>query len=330
MIPDIMLVYSMNQILEQIENIGIVPVVAIQNAYDAKSLGGALCRGGLPCAEITFRTEAAEEAIRIMASEYPEMLVGAGTVLTIDQVDRARNAGAKFIVSPGLNPKVVQYCMEQKIPVTPGCTNPSDIEQAIELGLDVVKIFPAEAIGGLKMIKAMSAPYGKIKFMPTGGIDEKNLRSYLDFKKIIACGGSWMVKPELIAAGDFDTIEKLTRTAVQNMLGFELRHIGINEECEDTANATADIFQSMFGFEKKEGKASYFVGNGFEIMKSPGVGKHGHIAIQTNDMKRAIYHLEMQGLEFNKENVTKNENGDITVIFIKSEVSGFGVHLVQK
>ena len=171
-------------------------------------------RQGIPCAEVTFRTACAADVIKIMTTKYPELLVGAGTVLTTEQVDRAVEAGAKFIVSPGLNPKVVKYCVDKGIPVTPGTSNPSDVEQAIELGLEVVKFFPAEQAGGLAMIKAMSAPYVNMKFMPTGGINADNLTSYLDFKKIIACGGSWMVKGDMIKAGEFDKIKDMTAEAV--------------------------------------------------------------------------------------------------------------------
>ena len=165
----------MNKVLEEISKIGIVPVIALDRVEDAAPLAKALCDGGLPCAEVTFRTDAAEESIRIMATEFPEMLVGAGTVLTTEQVDRAVNAGAKFIVSPGLNPKIVKYCVEKGILITPGCANPSDVEQALEHGLEVVKFFPAEQAGGLNYIKAIAAPYVGLKFMPTGGINAKNL-----------------------------------------------------------------------------------------------------------------------------------------------------------
>lgn len=203
----------MNTVLEQIEKIGIVPVVVLNDAKDAEPLAKALVNGGLPCAEVTFRTEAAEESIRIMSEKYPEMLVGAGTVLTTEQVDHAVAAGAKFIVSPGLNPKVVTYCLKKNIPVTPGTQTPSEMEQALELGLDVVKFFPAEPAGGLKMIKAVAAPYTTLKFMPTGGINLDNVEEYLKYDRILACGGSWMVKGELVSAGKFDEIEKMTRDA---------------------------------------------------------------------------------------------------------------------
>ena len=204
----------MNEVLEKIQKIGIVPVVVLDDAKDAAPLAKALCEGGLPCAEVTFRTAAAEESIRIMAKEFPEMLVGAGTVLTTEQVDRAVNAGAKFIVSPGLNPTVVKYCVDKGIPVTPGTSNPSDVEMAISLGLDVVKFFPAEQYGGVSTIKAMAAAYVGIKFMPTGGISPKNVKDYLTCDKIFACGGSWMVKGDMIAAGEFDKIKSLTEEAV--------------------------------------------------------------------------------------------------------------------
>lgn len=205
----------MNKILEQIEKIGIVPVVVLEEAKDAEPLAKALCEGGLPCAEVTFRTDAAEESIRIMTEKFPEMLVGAGTVLTTEQVNRAVEAGAKFIVSPGINPNVVRYCIQRGIPVTPGTANPSNIETALELGLDMVKFFPAEPLGGLKMIKAMAAPYAGVKFMPTGGINATNVREYLAYDRILACGGSWMVKDGLIKAGDFVKITELTREAAE-------------------------------------------------------------------------------------------------------------------
>ena len=205
----------MNEVLKKIQEIGIVPVVVLNDAKDATPLAKALCDGGLPCAEVTFRTDAAEESIRIMTEQFPQMLVGAGTVLTTEQVDRAVAAGAKFIVSPGLNPRIVKYCVEKGILITPGCSNPSDIEVALENGLEVVKFFPAEPAGGLNMIKAMAAPYVGVKFMPTGGINLTNVRDYLAYDRILACGGSWMVKGSLVDAGEFDKIEELTREAVE-------------------------------------------------------------------------------------------------------------------
>ncbi len=204
----------MNEVLQKMHEIGIIPVVVLNDAKDAEPLGRALLEGGLPCAEVTFRTDAAEESIRIMSEKFPELLVGAGTVLTTEQVDRAVAAGAKFIVSPGLNPKVVQYCIDKNVPVTPGVVTPGEIEKAIELGLEVVKFFPAEPSGGLPMINAVGAAYTTMKFMPTGGISAKNVVDYLKSGKIHACGGSWMVKDSLINAGNFEEITRLTAEAV--------------------------------------------------------------------------------------------------------------------
>lgn len=321
----------MNAVLEQISKIGIVPVVKIDRAEDALPLAKALCAGGLPCAEVTFRTDAAAEAIKIMTDNFPNMCVGAGTVLNAAQVDAAVEAGAKFIVSPGLNPNTVKYCIEKNIPITPGTSSPSDIEQAIELGLDVVKFFPAEQSGGLAKIKAMAAPYVNMKFMPTGGINAKNLTSYLDFNKIIACGGSWMVPGDLINAGEWDKIEQLTREAVQTMLGFELGHVGINAENEEEAAKAANRFGFIFGKPVKAGNSSIFVSNEIEVMKTPNLGKYGHIAIRTNYIERAMNYLSsVLGVEFDETTEKRDAKGTLKAIYLKEEIGGFAVHLVQK
>jgi 2-dehydro-3-deoxygluconokinase len=205
----------MHKVLEQLHELKIIPVIKITDVEKAVPLARALCNAGLPCAEITFRTNQAEEAIKRISTAFPDMLVGAGTILNTDQVDRAAAAGAKFIVTPGFNPRVVDHCLQLGIPITPGCSSPSDIEQALERGLEVVKFFPAENLGGVAMLKAISGPYGSVKYIPTGGINAKNIVEYLSFNKVFACGGSWMVKDELINAGDFAAIEKLTLEAVQ-------------------------------------------------------------------------------------------------------------------
>lgn len=318
----------MNAVLEQISKIGIVPVVKIDRAEDALPLAKALCAGGLPCAEVTFRTSAAAEAIRIMTTNFPDMCVGAGTVLNAEQVDAAVEAGAKFIVSPGLNPRTVKYCIEKNVPITPGISSPSDIEQAIELGLDVVKFFPAEQSGGLAKIKAMAAPYVNMKFMPTGGINAKNLTSYLDFNKIIACGGSWMVPGDLINAGEWDKIEQLTREAVQTMLGFELAHIGINSESKEEADKTVNRLSFLFGTPVKVGNSGSFAGTIVEVLNAKGRGTHGHIAIRTNYIVRAINYMStVLGVEF-EEPIMKGDK--INAIYLKEEIGGFAVHLLQK
>ncbi|MCR5436113.1 MAG: bifunctional 4-hydroxy-2-oxoglutarate aldolase/2-dehydro-3-deoxy-phosphogluconate aldolase [Treponema sp.] len=200
----------MNDVFKRIELNKIVPVVVLKDVGKAVPLVSSLLKGGLFCAEITFRTDAAEESIYEISKSFPDMLVGAGTVLSVEQVDKAVGAGAKFIVSPGFNPKVVDYCLKNDYPVCPGIMTPTELEMALDFGLDIVKFFPAENAGGLKMIKAMSAPYPSVKFMPTGGISPSNIREYLSCDKILACGGSWMVKSDLIETGRYDEIERLT------------------------------------------------------------------------------------------------------------------------
>jgi 2-dehydro-3-deoxyphosphogluconate aldolase/(4S)-4-hydroxy-2-oxoglutarate aldolase len=320
----------MNEILKKIQKIGIVPVVVLDSAKDAVPLAKALIEGGLPCAEVTFRTAAARDSIKAISEAYPDMLIGAGTVLTTEQVDQAVEAGASFIVSPGLNPSIVRYCTEKDIPIVPGATNPSDIEVAISFGLDVVKFFPAEASGGLNMIKALAGPYVGMKFMPTGGINENNLKSYLDFPKIVACGGSWMVSPELIKMGKFDEIRTLTNKAMMQMLGFEIAHVGINAKDEKEAESVASRFVSVFGFTKEAANSSFFAGSGVEVMKSPYLGESGHIAIRTNYIDRAISYLEGVGVEFIEESRKYDDKGRLISIYLKEEMGGFAVHLVEK
>ena len=205
----------MKTLEEQFYEYAVVPVVVLDDADDAAPLAEALIKGGLPCAEVTCRTEAAEESSRIMNKKDTDMQVGAGTVMTTEQVDRAVAAGAKFIVSPGFDPEIVDYCMEKNIPVFPGCVSPSEVAQAVKRGLKVVKFFPAEQAGGLAMLKAMAAPYTMLKFMPTGGINTKNLKEYLGFSKILCCGGSWMVKGDMIKNKEFDKITEMTREATE-------------------------------------------------------------------------------------------------------------------
>lgn len=203
----------MKTLEERFYDYAVVPVVVLNDADDAIPLADALIKGGLPCAEVTFRTDAAEESIRRICKSFPDMLVGAGTVLTTKQVERAYKAGAKFIVSPGFDPEIIDYCISIGLPVLPGCITPSEIAQAVKRGLKVVKFFPAEQSGGVAMIKAMAAPYSMVKFMPTGGISTKNLADYLSCDKILCCGGSWMVKEDLIKSGSFDKITDMTKEA---------------------------------------------------------------------------------------------------------------------
>jgi 2-dehydro-3-deoxyphosphogluconate aldolase/(4S)-4-hydroxy-2-oxoglutarate aldolase len=317
-------------ILEELGKIGIVPVIKIDDPEKAVPLARALLAGGIPCAEITFRTSQGEAALSRISREVPEILLGAGTVLTVEQVDKAIAAGAKFIVSPGFNPRVVQHCINKGIPITPGCSNPSDMEAALEAGLGVVKFFPAEQSGGLDYIKAVAAPYTTLKFMPTGGINAGNIASYIACEKILACGGSWMVPADQINAGDFETITTLCREAVSKVLAFSVVHVGINAANETEALKAARLFETLFGFIPNVGSSSIFAGEGIEIMKSPYLGKYGHIAIGTNSLKRSIAYLERKGFTFNTGSEKTDAKGALTAIYLRDEIAGFAVHLVQK
>lgn len=317
------------EMLEKLSLAGIVPVIKVEDAADAVPLCKALSDGGLPVAEITFRSDAAEEAIRRVHEELPEVILGAGTVLTKDQVDRAVNAGATYIVSPGLNPEIVKYCQEKNVPIVPGCGNPSDIEVALSLGLKTVKFFPAEALGGLKLIKAMAAPYGAITFLPTGGVNENNLNEYLSFNKVIACGGSWMVPADAVANKDWKRIEELTRSAVNKMLGLELKHVGVNSGSEEQCAKDAGMIAKLLGWNLDDHAKATFVGTGFEVMKAAGRGKNGHIAIACNSIKRARWHMERRGFVFDESSAIM-KNGKMVALYLKDDIAGFAFHLLQK
>ena len=319
----------MSELLNEISKIGIVPVVVLEDADKAVDIAKALQKGGINCAEVTFRTAAAQQSIKNISEAYPEMLLGAGTVLSTEQVDRAVAAGAKFIVTPGYNPNVVDYCISKNIPIVPGCMDTNAIEMALEAGLDTIKFFPAEAAGGLKMMKALAGPYTNLKFIPTGGINKDNLCEYLAFKKIIACGGSWMVKGDLVNNDRFDEIERITAEAVQKMLNFRVVHIGINNDDEDEANAQVERFCELFGFKADEKSASTFASDEIEVCRKRFPGTHGHIAIGTGNVERAVYYLEKKGVKFDFS--TAKYKGDrLTSVYLTECIGGFAIHLVEK
>jgi len=295
-------------ILEKVSLAGLVPVIKVEDAADAVPLCRALSEGGLPVAEITFRTAAAEEAIRRVKNELPDVMLGAGTVLTIEQVDKAVNAGAAYIVSPGLNPKVVEYCVSRNIPILPGCANPSDIEAALSFGLTTVKFFPAEAAGGIKFIKAISAPYGSMRFVPTGGIGENNLREYITFPKISAVGGSWMVPADAIKAKDWARITTLTRSAVKLMLGTELKKVVLGGNADEAA-AQAKKLALLTGLPV----------NGSDIAGKYEISTDGKNALVfgVNSLARAKWHFEYMGFTFRE--------GSDTVL--NDEICGFEIRL---
>lgn len=317
---------SFDSVSERIFKLGILPVIAIEDADKAVPLAKALCSGGLPAAEITFRTACAKEAIMKIREALPEMLVGAGTVLTKQQVDDALDAGAEFIVTPGFNPEIVKYALEKNAVIMPGTATPGEMEQAMGFGLDVVKFFPAEQNGGLAKLKAVSAPYSKLRFIPTGGVNSENLCDYIRFPKILACGGTWMVKKDLIDSGNWAEITRLTQEAVRAMLGFEFAHIGINcLSCEE-ALSSAELLKSMFGFGFSEGNSSVFSADKkIELCKTPKSGRFGHIAVATNSVARAVDYFKARGIKFEDESTVPSG-----AVYFKDEFMGFAIHLVQK
>ena len=321
----------MSEMMKELYSIGLIPVIKIENADDAVPLAKALIDGGLPVKSLTEKNRFVPEAIKNITEAYPEMLVGAGTVLTTEQVDAAIAAGSKFLVSPGLNPKVTSYALSKGVPMLPGCSNPSDIEAALELGLKTVKFFPAEAAGGLKMLKAMAAPYGQLTFMPTGGINANNLLDYLKFNKIVACGGSFMVADYLVRDKKWDEITALTKNAVKVMLGLEFVHMGINNESKEEAEKGAKLFNLLFGMPLRETSKSTFAGEQLELMHGKGPGKHGHIGIRTNFVDRAMAYFTRMGFEFDESSITYDDkSGKPKFVYFKDEICGFAVHLVQK
>jgi len=287
----------MKSIQDMLEEFGIIPVIKIENAEDAIPLAKALIDGGLPAAEVTFRTAAAEQAIKNITGEYPDILVGAGTILTTEQAQRALDAGAKFIVSPGFNPKVVDYCLEKNVLVTPGISTPSELEAALEKGLKILKFFPAESLGGLNFLKSMSAPYGGVKFIPTGGVDAGNLLPYLKFNKVFACGGSWMVKSDMIVARKFDEITKLVKEALTVMLGFRI--IGLRHGTNDLnkIKAAVPLFQKAFNIPTIIADNHIQLGEMLAFTGASYRGSAGELVIGTHFLKRAIPFLERNGIK---------------------------------
>ena len=320
----------MQDIMREIYLNGIVPAVKIKDAEKAVPVAKAIARGGVSIIEITFRSDAAAEAISRISKECPDMLVGAGTILTREQVDAAIAAGAKFIVAPGFNPDTVKYCVEKNIPIIPGCSSCGEMEQAISLGIGTVKFFPAEAMGGVAYLKSVSGPYRNLKFMPTGGIDAKNINNYLALPCVSACGGSFMAKEALIDACDYDAVERLTAEAVCAMLGLEIRHIGINCAGDGEAAGVADLLCRFFDVEADDRGGAIFAGTLFEVLKSPYRGEKGHVAVATNSPDRARAQLEKRGFVFDESTASYAPDGRLKVVYTKSDIGGFAFHLIQK
>ena len=316
-------------VLSRLAAAGVVPVVVLDNAADAVPTAKAMVAGGIDVMEITFRTAAAADSIRAVAAEVPEMLVGAGTVLNLEQCKLAVECGAKFIVSPGYDEETVAWCVENGVAVTPGCVTPTEIMAALKHGLKVVKFFPANVYGGLSAIKALSGPFVGLKFIPTGGVNQQNLGEFVSNPSIHAVGGSWVCPKADIAAHNFDKITQLCAEARRGVLGFELAHVGINCENADESLAICEELEKAFDFEVKTGNSSNFASTGVEVMKSMYLGKNGHLAVRTNKIETAIAELEKRGFAVDMD--TAKYKGDrMVAVYLKNEIGGFAVHLLQK
>lgn len=310
----------MNTLYKQLSTMGIVPVIALPSVESALPLAKALKNGGLPCMEITFRTEACLEGIRTITKEHPDIIVGAGTVLTTDAADAAVAAGAQFIVTPGLNPQVLHHCVDRGYPIIPGCSNPGDVEQAMACGLKVVKLFPAEAVGGLKLIDAMAGPYGDMRFFPTGGINPGNVTAYLKNPHILCCGGTWMVPQDALAKGDYNTIEALTRQAVATILNYRITQVEIAPG--EDANASTQSLCDILGF-----TCSSPTSDG----STPPKGQDkGQLTIATTAILPAVGHLERRGFSLDWESATYNAKGRLVAIPIMATLGGFGLTLMAQ
>ncbi|MCR4676564.1 MAG: bifunctional 4-hydroxy-2-oxoglutarate aldolase/2-dehydro-3-deoxy-phosphogluconate aldolase [Sphaerochaetaceae bacterium] len=311
-----------------IANLGLVPVIVINNADRAEGLAKALIDGGIPCAEVTFRTAAAAEAIKRMVKAYPEMLVGAGTVLNVEQAKKAVEAGAKFIVSPGLDVDTVKWAQENNVPVYPGVCTASEVQKALNLGLNILKFFPAEASGGVPMINNLCGPFPQVKFMTTGGISTANLAEYASCPHVLAIGGSWMAKADMIENECWDQITDLCRQAVVAVHGFSIAHFGMNAQNPEDAKEIAKCF-SVFGLKPEVGNSSTFMNKDIEIMHQNGKGVHGHIGFRTHNVDRAAAYLAQFGFTVNESTVKKDAKGNTKFCYFNETVGGFAIHLVK-
>ena len=316
------------ELFKTFHDIGLVPVVKIDDASKAEKLAKAMIDGGIPCAEVTFRTDAAEEAIKKMTKAYPEMLVGAGTVINAKLAEKAVNAGAKFIVSPGFNPETVEWCLAHNVPVVPGVATPSEIEKGLSYGLTVLKFFPSEASGGVAMLKDLSGPFSQVKFMTTGGINVNNLPDYAKAQNVLAIGGSWMVKADLIENENWEEITRLCKEATVKLQGIQLAHVGINLPDADAAAGVADEFAKL-GLEIKNGNSSIFMNKEIEVMKKNYLGKNGHLAFRCYDLERTAYFLKNKGFTVNEDTVAYDAKGKMKVCYLNEEIGGFAIHLVK-
>lgn len=311
-------------------DIGLVPLIVLEDAADAVPFGKALVAGGIPIAEVTFRTDACLDTIRAMAKDVPGLIVGAGTVHTVQQAEDAVEAGATFIVTPAFNPAVTEWCVSHKVDILPGTVSPADIEAASAFGLEVCKFFPAAAYGGITTLKALSGPFKHIKFMPTGGVNFDNMNDYLNLPNVAAVGGSFMTPGDMVKNKDWAGIAATCQKVFLHMLDFTLGHVGLHAQNRTEAEAITDGLCNILCLDKIPGVDNLFAGPVAEICDHPMPGEKGHICIDTRDMPRAVAYYKRRGIEFNKDFCYYDDKGQLKVAFFKDIVGGFSIHLRRK
>lgn len=317
------------QILNDIANIGMIPVLSIDKAQRAIHLAKALQKGGLPLMEVMFRTEAAADSIKQISEQMPDFIVGAGTVLTVEQAEKAVDYGAKFLVSPGFNPEVCKAAIKLDVPIVPGCISPTEVEAARVLGLNVLKFFPAVENGGLSAMRLLSGPYPDVRFVPTGDLTRTLCKEYLSFHKVAAAGGDFMLSYSDIHSDNYEKITSDVEETILGYLNFHIAHMGMNTNSKEESVALANKLGSVLKVATHEYTKSSFAGSLFEIMYEPFYHEKGHIAIGTSDATRAYHYLKRCGIEFIEETVSRDTNGNVIAAYLKENFGGFALHLLQ-
>ncbi len=318
-----------SDVLTEIAHIGMIPVLTIDKKERAIPLAKALAKGGLPLMEVMFRTEAAAESVKIIAHELPDFLIGAGTVLSIEQAERAVDYGAKFLVAPGFNPKVVKWAVDHKVPIVPGTVTPTEVDAAREMGVHVLKFFPAVQQGGVPAMGLLSGPYSDVRWVPTGDLTRPLANEYLQFNKVAAAGGDFMLKYADIHSDNYAKITADTEETILGYLNFHVARFGFSSADKASASSLSDRLCAVFHQKTGEIEGSTFAGALFECLYSNAVSSRGEIAVGTRDVTRAYYYLKRCGIEFSEDTVDYFEDGRIATIYLKEKFDDFAIRLVQ-
>ncbi len=313
--------------MKRISSYGLVPLVTLDDAQDAVPLARALSDGGLPVAEVTFRTAAAAESMSRIHAELPDVILGAGTVHTVEQARQAVDCGAVFIVTPAFNPAIIEWCLAEGVAVLPGSATPRDFEDALALGLDTLKFFPASVYGGVEALRAAAGPFAGLSFVPTGGVSADNMADYLALPNVAAVGGSFTCPSKLVKARDWAGISQVTRSLIADLLSFEIGHVGVNSDTAVETGDSSQAFARLLGLATRNTSSSTFVGELIEVMQPGGRGRHGHLAFSTPQLERAVFYLGERGYTFDETTARRDERGRLRFIYLRDEIAGFAIHL---